>query len=790
MLLSARTDSLRTFSVRVDGGVVEGEPLPLRDTLFGHAFGAEHAALLRLQIPEGRGIDGMAERLRLVHAVHEGVRGFHVLGAGHGVREGKLYAATPDVLHRVHRYFETAEDALAYGGLLFSESRHVLRLTSARVTTRGDGDGQGWIDADVLREHSLPVRQVQIRALWPGCLAKGTLLPVEGLRSRELVEVLLHESQVKGTGQDVSGAFLLGVRDVAQVRSYRSSWTWTQFLDETLQERLFERYARPALAAVRRAMTSKDSALAFLDSIQVEGEEGAERRDLLTALLAAGLSPRHPWVHRRLLELVRRTYLDASLALGPVPMTAGMAAAAEDDRRCHEVTCNWVPEGVVTLLRYPVRDGMSLRLVRNVHRSGIPEGTVLVHPRLMQELDGDFDGDWVAICQDRDVRRGIKGIHQAQPPRLPIPPRTRKRSPLSSLPRVAVENVGASGIGTPTWYVAASVDKRRFELLPRLSLSLQVATMGLKWSVERDHKLVGDISKSLELPEWLSLQQDREVFATKVARVPDVGLGRFWNLATKAFEEDTLGARGTLSEFLDAVPLPAGDPAVIAEVETHRQAFNRRIAESQGSEEEIEAAIQAVRSWAAGKEGATRMQFGRTAWFLSHRSPSTRNTGSFAIHAFPDVLVEDVARTTGYRAPVLVHAGRSAVPIERVEGRPCVRAEGAPSFAVTVEPRESVCLRLVGGWRALADLYGVTEKDALRHLEETVSHAGPDPAEIRLSWVQAPWNGHMVLRADLGEDPLGFVPEEMASSLPAALPGSHRAMLLVRGKTVWATIAR
>lgn len=88
---------------------------------------------------------------------------------------------------------------------------------------------------------------------------------------------------MKGRGRDLSGDFLLAVRDTGCVLSYKASWTWTQFLPETAQERLFDRYARPALAAVQRAMTSNDSALAFLDAIQLDGEEEAQRRDLLTA---------------------------------------------------------------------------------------------------------------------------------------------------------------------------------------------------------------------------------------------------------------------------------------------------------------------------------------------------------------------------------------------------------------------------------------------------------------------------------------------------------------------------
>lgn len=790
MLISSRWDKLRTFSVRADGRVEEGDPIRLHNTLFAHAFGPEDAALLRVDVPKQDGFDGMAERLRLTGALRGGIRSFQVLGAGHGVKDGKLYAAAADVLSKVERLFGSAEDALAYGGLLFSESSHVLRLSSAKVTSKGDGDGQGWIDADVLREHGLPVRQIQVRALWSNALAKGTLLPIEGLRSRDGVDVLFHETQVKSPGKDVGGEFLLAIRDTACIRSYKSSWTWTQFLPEDAQDRLFDRYGRASLAAADRAMASIDSALAFLDAIQVEGHEEETRRDLLTSFLAAGLSPDHPWVHRRLLELVRRTYLDAALGLGPIPLTAGMAAVADDNRCKYEVTCNWIPEGCVTILRYPVRDGWSIRLVQNVHRAGFPEGSIGVSPRLMQELDGDFDGDWVAICTDRDVRRSVRTIHQAQAPRLPIPARTRKRSPLSSLARVAVENIGASGIGTPTYYVAAAVDDRRADLIPRLSLALQVATMGLKWSVDRDRTLVNDASSALEIPSWLELLRDKEVFATKAADVPEAGLGRVWNTCSKHFRANALGSKRSLGDFLDVVPTPAGDSDILAEVETWRQSFNRRIAASEGDQQTIESAIADVKEWAAGKAGAVRTQFARAAWYLSHRSASPRSTGSFAIHAFPDSLVADIAQTTGYRAPVVHRFAGAAdeAAVETVEGRNCVRATVTPAIAVEAWTRESTVLRLVGGWKSLVEQFGVTESDALSYLDG-VTRREDDGVDIVLAWTKAPWNGHMVLSAEAGDDLIGYVPEDVAERLGERLVGSHRARLLLRGRTMYATIS-
>ena len=791
MLLPHTKHSLRTFRVKHDGTVMEGDTLVLRNTLHSHAFPDGEAALLRLEVPDETGFEGMAQRLTLVIAIQDGVRGFRVMGSSGGIKEGKVYAAPPAVVKEVHRFFETSEDALAYTGLLFSEATNVLRLSSAKVTDRGLGDGMGWVDADVLREHRLPARQVQGRMLWPGkTRGKGTLLPVEGLRAKEGCEVLVHTSQLKSVGKDVTEEFLVAVRDVAEPRVFKSSWTFTQFFDQDQQERLFDRHARPMLAGVHRAMESNDSALAFIDSIAMEGEEQREMRDLLTSYLSAGLSPKHPWVHRRLQDLVRRTYLDAALGLGPIPMHGGMACVVDDDRCRHHVTCSWLPEGNYAITRYPVRDGWSMRLVRNVHRAGVPEGSIAVHPTLMAELDGDVDGDWVALCADRDVQRGVASMHRREPARLPIPPRTRKRTPLRMLPRVAVDTVGASGIGTPTWYVAACVEKDRRDLVPKLSLALQCATMALKWSVEKDWSVMEECQRAMKLPEWLTLAQERAVFTTKAPRVPDIGLGRFWNLAAEAFEKDVLSSAGQLQEYADVVPLPRGDADVLAEVEVQRQHFNRRVAESKGDEDTIRQAIRAVKDWGATKVGKKRTEYARAAWYLAHRSRSTRSTASFCVHAFPDVLTRDIQKTTGYGRPLEVPEQFDACSstVELVEGRAVVRSRRPLEAPVRLSEARTTLVRLIGGHRAVQEAYGVTEAEALLYLARVIDESGPDAATVDFRWTKAANNGHMVLSAAMGDHPLGIVPEDQAEKLDGRLVGKHPAQLLMRGKTVYASV--
>jgi hypothetical protein len=294
------------------------------------------------------------------------------------------------------------------------------------------------------------------------------------------------------------------------------------------------------------------------------------------------------------------------------------------------------------------------------------------------------------------------------------------------------------------------------------------------------------------LPEWLELGRDRSVFSMKAPKVPDIGLGRFWNTCSKAFDEDVLGTPGTLLDFADAVPLPKGDPDVLAEVEVMRQAFNQRVSKSAGDEDEIRAAIRVVRDWGATKKGKQRQEYARACWYMVHRGRSARSTGSFAIHAFPDILCRDLQDTSGYRRPLMVppHLESCSATVEIVEGRPVVRSRKPVEAPCEVSEARTTLVRLIGGHRVVQSAYDVPEAEAVLFLDALVRQAGPDPVEVSFRWVDAPWNGHRVIRADWGEDCLGFVHEDQAEKLDGRLLGTRKATLMTRGRVVFAVVAQ
>ena len=138
----------------------------------------------------------------------------------------------------------------------------------------------------------------------------------------------------------------------------------------------------------------------------------------------------------------------------------------------------------------------------------IPEGSIGLGSELARKLDGDFDGDYVFVVQDPDVVAAVRELHQSAPPRLERGAKERKQTPILGLERVAVENMGATGIGSPTWLIAAALASDLPECVPELSDQVQSAVESMKWSTEVDWISIGSLTASIVHP--------REVFAPAV----------------------------------------------------------------------------------------------------------------------------------------------------------------------------------------------------------------------------------------------------------------------------------
>ena len=145
--------SFHVFELK-EGRFREAAPVELRSTLFGALWGPDKACLVRVERPGGENrLERQRARLQAISALQRGHEGFYPLGSGNGAKEGRFWFATKDVLKAASPYFSAAEDAAAYGGVLFSENNHgIYRVDNAKVNEVDGADGMGYVDADWLRQ--------------------------------------------------------------------------------------------------------------------------------------------------------------------------------------------------------------------------------------------------------------------------------------------------------------------------------------------------------------------------------------------------------------------------------------------------------------------------------------------------------------------------------------------------------------------------------------------------------------------------------------------------------------
>jgi len=234
--------------------------------------------------------------------------------------------------------------------------------------------------------------------------------------------------------------------------------------------------------------------------------------------LHSGLEPSHPWLRNNLRKHVRQAYLDLALGLG-LPLQGGMACFV-GTLQPHKVAVPWLPIGAeIVVGRYPIRDAWSFRVVRNTC-APVPEGSIGLSAELARQLDGDVDGDYVFVITDPDAVESIRVLQESAPGRLERGAKARKRTTLNGIERIAVEHMGATGIGSPTWLISGALAAGQPELVPELSDQVQNAVESLKWDTEVNWTRIKEIEASVRLPEFLELGQRKTTFRDEA---PSIG---------------------------------------------------------------------------------------------------------------------------------------------------------------------------------------------------------------------------------------------------------------------------
>ena len=629
------------------------EPVTMRNTFLLTIFNPDSFLILRASKNSDVEYDefqALLER-QLAQGITHNDKKYHVLGASSSLKDGKLWMATVDVIESIHCYFESAQEALAYLGIYTSNNNHGIYEVEHQIKVVDDGyvvegnlitgDGIGCIPEALLDKLSVKNRQIQVRLHGEDWIAKGTLHPYLGDK------LIIPKSMVKGKGMPKDGYqyFLLGIREVARELSFSSSWTLIQFFNEDTIRSTVPRL-NAELDKLSGVLTNTEKAVEFLGSIE------DEERFKLESFLKAGLPPTHPYLTNALKKHLKKRYRD--LALGSAVDIKGYMSAIADIP--DNVICNVDnPAGEYVLTRYPIRDFKSFIVVQNdpdLVQDALP-GSVYVNNDTILQIDGDFDGDLVAILDEKsfidevgDAAFGNDYI------RLDEGVKVRKKDSLKLLPFVASEALSIGNkVGYITYLINATILSGKMDFLPELSLNLQLEVQSLKWSTQFDRNTIKKIADELDIVEtFRECKFNKKAFATHVPDVPecymDEPLFIPFNIVKERFQ--SLGKGEDLLSFRYDLPIYDYDidkyQSESASVVNLYNSWVSDIIESYGEDDDsindaLSAPISFLERWSQSKiEG--RNGYAASIWALVHRRSNGVGIGSAAFHVFEDEILQ------------------------------------------------------------------------------------------------------------------------------------------------------
>jgi len=585
---------------------------------------------------------------------HNG-RQYTVLGASSSLKDGKIWMATKGVIQAIHSYFGSSQEALAYLGIYTSNCHHGIWETEQEIKIVDDGykvsdklitgDGEGYIPRAQYDELNLEQRQIQVRLHGEKWIGKGTLHPYDG------DEFIIPKSMIKGKGMPKDGKqyFILGIREAARELKFSSSWTLLQFFSqETIQSTLPK--LNEELGRLEGVLNTKEKALRFLGSVE------DEERFKLESYLHAGLSPTHPYLTNRLKKHLKKRY--RYLALGSAVSIKGYMSAIADIEG-NVICCKDKPKGEYVLTRYPIRDKMSFIKVTNnptLVEGGL-SGSVYCSNDTILQLDGDFDGDLLAIIDEKAFTKEVgSSAFTGGYERLDEGTKVRKNDSLKLLPFVASEAVSIGNkVGHLTYLINAAILNGKTELLPLLSKNLQLEVQSLKWATRYDRETISKIADELEIVEtFRECKFNRKAF---VSHVPEVAeqykehpLFIPYNVVKERFlsldvGDDLLSFRYDLPIYDYDITKQQSESASVVSL------YNGWISDilesytKSGDKDEnklndaLNDPISFIEKWSESKT-EDRKEYACAIWAIVHRRSNGIGIGSAAFHVFEDEMLE------------------------------------------------------------------------------------------------------------------------------------------------------
>jgi hypothetical protein len=666
-------------------------PFALRHTLFEHLFGAGELALVKAEKrPPGMSYRSWTASLyRKVAAWHSvelpdgSIRKMTALGASSSLKEYRYYIGTKEVKDALSEVFVTAQDATAYFGILTSINEFGIYDIDCRVRVvndgeMGTGDGMGLVSRELSSDllgrarkfkpsswlsSNKGLRQMQVRIVGDIAgkmiLSKGTLLPAA---LPDAIDLVLPKSFFKGRNEPERGYYKstelsIGIREVARMLKFGSSYTFGQFFSQETHEKLHPQLEDDLakLAAMRVDPVKVQEYLGVLPGYESHGDGARENeaRSRFEEFLQAGLSPLHPWMYSRLQDMQRTAYVQLALG-GGIKLHGAMTAFA--DLQDFTVCMPEEPEGYLVLSRYPVRHRKGIWRVFNDPKAikSVCSGSVYMNAALAVLLDADFDGDYAIYSVQQALIDEVATESWHDIPEFEPRVKQRRSSPMKKLPLVLLGGMH-NNVGTITVSMATAVLNGDDDTVPFCAMALQEDVQGLKWDVN-PYEYMGRIyeyMKSRPIPEFLTLhKKDRDLFSKHTeVELPDIKSPIIDNyrIVIDGFVKEPEYVPEDF-EWICVIPEMAIPPEVRINAEEAMRWYNNGISaaieatenDQYQREQLIHQVILQVTAWSETVPVELRRVYAAAIWEASHMPTNVENhtkivgTHSVCFHAFPE----------------------------------------------------------------------------------------------------------------------------------------------------------
>jgi hypothetical protein len=607
-------------------------------------------------------------------------------------------------------------------------------------------------------------RFYQFRMSFANTQAKGAFKIMEDDVAYALeADFVLPESAVKpglkvpagvhsifGPGRRFAGNVAVGIREFSRQLEFESSYTLLEHAPEdsiqleilpqamkqvvTLSEAVGEGRYEELLELLGRHPDRSSGVLELDVSEEFRIVEGLLLAD------ATGEIVRHPYINNQLNKLLARWAFKT--ATGGGFRLPAFALADDGYLFLHEGKVfsgsDWIPEhqAIVPLaskhglcVRYPIRMvddllpfgnlseeeiafHLNQDLCRNrcmltstevrglIQRQLRLQGTYVLHSETAKKNGGDYDFDWICVVEEDRFPHFVKdrfgrGLGQQQGKNKA----NKARDPWFNLEHVAMKARG-NHIGSITDLMTSCRAAGREELAAQLARELQNALDSLKWQVQPDLKLVGEIRQQVNQAPWLRYKNERRIsdlpLHLEVEKTDRVG--HLYNHVRKQIE-DLLTNKAPIEAFKALVVgedvsremlaecrfikrvyaamvgkiaerrelLKQQLETAISEWEALRQSSDKELrgqklfaksqayaachADDERGKYEMKAILAFIRIWAQNKTE------NRTGWLQALNRVvchGERSTGSILFLAFPQELILKLAERTGGK-PVRVH---------------------------------------------------------------------------------------------------------------------------------------